>query len=261
MIENLIAFIWRWQTLFGSMIGAASPLLVWFIIEGFKELKRQKNELDLVHKILAQNIIRLDEVQKTIKRFLITKLDVKIIQLEKNAATVDIGEIFLPLIFLPVANDALLNTRTGSGYLENRLVAIHGVIHDMRLVMEDMRHQLRATFIMHNNLCMQEKGTPRERMEDLIRNLRSYRSIMTEEFLGQNLPTYLRLLVYARVVIEDVKKSGNIIRKLRFGPSFKYFKTYKEFSDYKANILNVLEDYYSEDVEKEFQRILKQMEN
>ena len=248
--------LFKWQTLIGSAIGAASPLLIWFVIEKISKEKGRREKLRLIHRLLATEVNRLNEFKNNLDHFFETKLDRKVQSLKDNTDRVDIGEIFLPISFLPEAHESFISTETGSGLLDNQLSLLHGMIQDIRAGQDEMRHQLRTALEIHRQLCVLEKGNPQERSRELVSNLEAFKKALSEEEYEKNLPTILKALIFAMVVTKDVEKHFVWYRTLRF-------KVLYTLNFFRGNntvaIRDFVETYYEKQTMDEYTRIALKM--
>ena len=249
-------FLFNWQNLIGSIIGASAPLLIYFIIKTFEENRKYYEKLLYLEKVIVSYLNNIIDVKHNINQFLETKvLDlIKLIDKnnENNRAT--IGLAFLPLFACNSIDDNLLNIHTKSGYLDNKLAKILQLSKDFSLIIEDARCQFKETLELNKIIVINQLNNPALQNTLFKDNLISYKETLSQE-IEKNVKIYINLLIEARVVLNKIRDNGIYRWHFKFSSSFHLFLNRKRFINYKNLTWERIDKYIQLDVEKQLQTI------
>jgi hypothetical protein len=247
----------------GSIIGASTPIFFWFIIEYVQKIKKRKNDLILLEKIIVTNINTLGESYNTIKTFLNGNFNSVLKDIDKDDALgkYSASYTFFPLFICNPIDIDLTSIMSGSGYLDNKLLTIQKMSKDFHLGIEDLRGQLRDNVLLNREIIFNKLNSEKAQNFIYKENLKGFKLVVERDMLGKNIKTYLELLVTSLVVLRKINKVSLFRWKFKFSGSFKFFKTQKLFKQY-ININNVFDRIdlmIKDDYDKQYSEIDKKL--
>lgn len=250
LINDVVIFLFEWQQLIGSLIGAALPLSVFIYTRIYIS---HKEHLEKLEKVLVIAINNLIETDNTIVQFADGNLT-KQIDAVSNAASNDyfIGKTFFPLLYTYEFPNELINGSSKSGYIDNLILKVYSRSKDMTSMISDSQRQFAETQELQLELVKMKQTTKETIDTDLNKihetNLINYRNFLEDQWGEINLPIYLKDLITARTAISEFRKYGIILGVYRwrrkFVPiSFRYFKNRTEIVDFKNSGAHRVEEF------------------
>jgi hypothetical protein len=255
-MDQLSNFLFSWQNLVGAMIGALTPLVIWFFIRWYEEYQKYKEKLLYLEKVLVSYINNTAEVRENINSFLNSKVKGLISTIDENnrSKRATIGVAFLPLFSVSPIDDNLLSIHTKSGYLDNKLTRILQLSKDFALLIEDARCQFKETLRVNEVLVINKLNDPMAQNELLKSNLNSYFDTLSSQ-LNKNIEIYLKLLVEARVVLYKIRNKGIIRWHCKFSSNYRFFLNRNRFQNHKDMVWQRIDDYIKLDVDRDMKKI------
>ena len=254
-------FLYQWQQLIGAFIGAAAPLLLFFVSKFFIE---KREHLTLIGNTLLLAINNLEDTDRTILHFINGNLKSHI----QDVNTTEPGDIhggrtFFPLMFSFQMPSQVIEHSTGSGYLDTQILQAYLKSKDVDLILEDARKQFEQTYVMQESLIQKKLQKDSHIKTDpnkvLLENLNHYKNFIEDAWGNKNLPLYLRNLITAYVTLIEFRKMGRLRWQRKFTPiSFKYFRNKKAIEDFKKNGVKRVETYLEDKIDTEYKSIFSQ---
>lgn len=262
MFLRIPNFLYTWQPLMGALIGAALPISFWFFIQWYQGCKKRKENLYQLEKLFVVNINGVVDIHQNIKRFLEEKLSDLISNIDKKDLpnSYSIATAFFPLFFVPTINESFLDIKTGSGYLDNKILQLIKMSKDFSLSIDDLRGQFEHTLITNQWVAVNRLNKPKLQKKEYKENLERFEETARRELIEKNIKTYLKFLISARVIVNEIRDSGIIRWRLKFTSSFKYFRSRKIWKDYVNKTFDRIDNYLEEKTQKQYEEILKKLE-
>jgi hypothetical protein len=244
-MESFVSFLREWQDLIGAIIGASLPFAFWFITNYILNKQKHKNDLLYLEKMVVSNMNNVLDIEIIISEF-ITK---KLLTLEKNIPqrtsgnSYSIDAAFFPQFAGHISDENYLKTTSKSGFLDNKLLYIYKMSENFTHSLNDFRGQFQQTIQSNTEMAIAKINPMKIQNEMYLRNIQSFRNAVQDELLNNNIPVYLKLLTTAYVTLSEINKRGIRSWRLKFSPSFKYFKTNNQLKEYKDSAFERIEAY------------------
>ncbi len=253
----MITFLDHWQTLIGSMIGAASAFLLWVIAESYRQISERKERLISIEKFLGIHTLLVADTYQAIVEFLNGRLTGLINNIEENISTASyhVGITFFPILSLEPLDSNILNLHTGSGYVDTKLLVVIKRSRDFRDMIEDIKRQFETTLSNNRELVLSESNSAQEQKQQFLEQLKQFKLVMNQEILENNIPLCVKELIQAQVSIKELTKKRLWRWKLKFNSSFKYFRDKKQMDLYIKNTHERIDSYLKEKFTNRFKEV------
>ena len=215
---------YNWQQLLGSLIGAATPLTLFFITESYQRKKIRKEFLLTLEKGIITAINNLSDVDRMLHIF----LEVTLKRFE-NRVTEDnaldrhsVGQVFVPLSSTYTFDKEMIKETTGSFYLENLVLDIVSTSQEMPILLQDIGRQLDRTLSLNTQIALMKLNSYAAHNQSLLDNIEEFQKFLRSQTFGVNIPIYLRKLVQTLVALQEMNKLGlgGWKQKFNFPPPF-----------------------------------------
>ena len=247
-------FIYRWQELFGAIIGAALPFVFWFMTRGIESYYKNKENLLYLEKIIVSNINNVLDIEVTIKKFLDNQLKTLEGNVRKHLASnpysYSADMAFFPLFATNLIEENYLKVSSRSSFLDNKLLQVFKMSKDFAHSIEDFRLQFKETLQSNKDMILNKSNPPLIQNTMYLTNLEAFKEAVERDLLNGNVKTYLNLLTRTYVALMEINRLGIYCWRYKFSPSFRYFKNYKELKEFKKGMFERVEDYIKPIVEE-----------
>lgn len=257
MLKQLVQFIYDWQTLVGSLLGAGVPISLWFIKENYENYKIHKEYLDRLVKIIISNLNYVKDVHNIMNRFVKNNLQEVINNIDQRTKSnqYSFDNTFLPLIPHPI-DDHIFNDSTKSNYLDNKILQAFKMSKDIATGIDDLRGQLANTLEINRNMIFNKANDPQIQNDLYKSNIEDFKKIIEHDILGSQLKIYLRVLASAYVGINFLQNHGILYWQFKFQPHFKFFKSKKNLQRFKEDLLfHSIDKFFKEKVDAQVSRV------
>lgn len=244
------SWLFKWQTLIGAMIGAAAPFALWWFSVWRQKVGQWKEDALYLNKAIADQVNLIIEIRNTTKRFLTTKLTPLIERTEKESGAYSVGLAFFPLFSARGLSDEFIRKSTHSSYLDNKLANIYRLSQDLPHVIEDLRTQFHETLKFNKEISFGKLNSADAQRIMHLENLREYKRVLEDEFLGQNIPIFLKNAVEGFVGMEEVRKTGVLGWRFKFDARYRFFLRRESYKKEKETTFTRIEKYFEPAVEK-----------
>jgi hypothetical protein len=254
-----MALLHEWQDLIGAILGASAAFFVWYFAEKYKQRREFNEKLYYIHRLLIDQINSVIDTQETIERFLDQKLGFLIDHQRiegENEYSVDTA--FFPLFSTRGLNSDIHRESSGSAYIDNKMMWAYKISQDLPLMIEDLRGQFHETLKFNKEICFNKLNSPKLQRGIYLSQLSQYREVLKREVLGHNVPTFLKVLTEALVPLVELREIGLLRWNLRFGGHFKYFKNKDDFSRFRKNGYDRLENFFEAKVKEQLTSFQKE---
>ena len=256
-IDEITNFIHRWQTLVGAAVGVAIPIIFTVAMFRYQNKKNFKQDLGLLEKILVRSMNDLNELRDELLLF-IGRLD----HLIEGVNQIEENQYYAGLSNFPVHeiefDSRLINTKTGSLYLANKLMFGHIILKSIHFQITGFREEFISLMNRNHDIIVSykdpQKGigiAPREQKLLLLSGLQSIRKVLNDDIVGKNIPTAIEVLLKSRTYLLKYIKHAYFTKLFYEGP-FNYFIK-------KEDGINTLEKRISKDIEVEFKKMQKRL--
>lgn len=254
--DNILQFFNDWQLL----LGAATPLSIWFITDFINKKRGRKENLYSLEKDTLYCINKLLGLRNAISDFSNKGLNdlLRNIQLRNQQNKYSIDTAFFPLLNVQMQKENAIKLSTGSGYLDTKLLQTHLMAGDIERVIEDLRWQFIDTIKVNREIAIKKLNSQAVQTNDYHRNLTNFKNMLETDFIETNVNTYMRTLTKALAGVETYAKLGRFRWRLIFEPSFKYYKNYPSLQKYKREIHDYIDNYLEKIVDKKITEIQRQ---
>lgn len=250
-------FLYEWQTLIGSFLGATTPISIWFLTEWYKKHNNRKKHLYNLEKLLVYNINNLIDARNTINHF----ISVRLLELVDNIKS-RIGEdvyscdiAFFPLFSIHPPDENILEINTESGYLDNKLIQTIKMSKDFAIAIDDLRQQFMNTIQVNRDMAFSKLNPPKFQNEAYLRNIEEFRNVVKRDIFEKNIKVYMRTIVSTRVALNVFRDLGIIRWRFKFEPHFKYFKNRQDLKKFRDNIYELIDKFLEEKINFEVNKM------
>lgn len=262
-LNSFYKFLFDWQSLIGACIGAATPLFFWFFVQWFKSSKKYKENLYYLTRLLVYKINMVNQAQRTIKHFTggrLTKLISNIDEAsKKNKYCLD--TVFFPLFTTDSGEQNLLKIHTKSGYLDNLLAQIFNMSNDFTLSIDDIRAQYQYTLEINKEMAINKKNPAQFQNGVYKKNIQDFIEFINKDFIGKNLKVYIHTLASALIITTEIYNIGIIRWRMKFSPSFRFFKNKQEYDKFKIDTHERIEKNFKAKIDQKIKEIEKLQQN
>lgn len=210
-----------WQQLIGAFFGASVPLVVFYLtirherlVEERKKREREdveyKDHLTLLERHIVWAINNINDLDRMLHSFLNEKLKEYKgrINEDDRAGRYSVGQAFLPLTYIFVLDDSLLERSTKSLFLENALMHAISISRDMPSLIKDMSRQFDRTLALNTQLGLIQVNSSQKHNEVLSSNLVEFEIFTKSQMLEHNIPIYVRALITSKVALRKMHQLG-----------------------------------------------------
>lgn len=251
--DEITNFIHSWQTL----VGAAIPIIFTVAMFRYQNKKNFKQNLGLLENILVRSMNDLNELRDELLLF-VGRLD----SLIEGINQIDENKYYAGASNFPIHeiefNDKLINTKTGSLYLANKLMFGHIILKSINSQITGFRGEFIGLMNKNHDIIISykdpQKGigiSPQEQKDLLLSGLSSMRKVLNDDMVGKNIPTAIEVLLKSRTYLLKYIKHAYFTKLFYEGP-FNYFIK-------KEDGINALEKRISKDIEKELEKMRKRL--
>jgi uncharacterized membrane protein len=249
-VEDMINFLFRWQTLMGSIIGASIPIFFWLLQRRYEDFVKFKNNLLFLERMLVASINNIVQIKGTIEYFLNTKIDPMISAIGIHTNVYNAESAFFPMFFTVKYGDNIFSLNLKSAYLENKINQVATMSNDIVASIEDARRQFQHCIESNMRMASQKLNPPSIQNDFFKKNLEEFKKITKKEILDTNFNIYFVRLVESRTAVQTLLKDinrygcfGFTVWKLRFSSDCRYFKNRKILENFKKDFIARIEAY------------------
>ena len=250
-------FIYKWQALIGALVGAATPISLWFLKELYQRHKNHKDDLYRLEKFLVYNINNVVDARNTIYNFIENKLGELIERIKQNtdnAYSIDVA--FFPLFTVhPIIDENIISLNTGSGYLDNKIIKIFKISNDFASAIDDSRRQFAYTAEISRNIAFMKLVSPVNQKYQYIQNIEAFREMVRRDLFDKNIKVYIQTLVSAHVGINFLRDIGIFRWRFKFSPRFRYFRNKQELKKFGEETHERLDKFFERKVDAQVKKI------
>lgn len=189
----------HWQSFAGALIGAGIPILFSLYVAWRQSKREFRREMSGVHAVLVSAVNELHLLQEELESFVL-RCDAMI----ANIANTRNDEYYEPKTNFPVFRveygTRLVETKTGSVYLANKLLFCHTMLKHIDTTVVEMRSEFRAG-LQHNHeriLAAKAAEFSAKTCKDIITaEITSVRNLVKNALVDNNIPIAARALVAA----------------------------------------------------------------
>lgn len=200
-------FLYQWQSLAGAFLGAFLPILVSLFIYSYKSRKEFKRGMGQVEQFLVFSINNLYELKEELTLFLN-----RINSLIQEIETTQSDQFFLGTTNFPLASMEHrlqdINKPTKSLYLTNKLMKCYSMLKETYSFLEDAGDEFKSITLRNYDVVLSYKdpsqkiGVYPENQRGLyLCGLKEFRKVIKETILDKNIPTTIKSLLGARLVL------------------------------------------------------------
>lgn len=244
-MENIITFLadettllFKWQTLFGSVIGVLGALTValFIFLVNYRYQKRKdlRESLRITEITLALGLSDIYDTEKSLEEFL-KRLEGVVIEPLKNG--VDQSKYFLNETNFPSLSihldSSLLKAKYKSYYVHNKILIITRNIRNINRALEDMKAKY-EDIILKGKFLIERGATPVNQQQEYLQNNESFASFVKSGIA--------QLQKAKRVFAETKTYNLKLLEKKRLavwrleGTNFKLFCKNKQIEEYKSTL-------------------------
>ena len=258
MYEGVLGIFYDWQQLIGSALGIIVPILFGYFIYIYQKWKTRTDNLYLLEKIFVININSTVKTYRNIKVFINEKLSQTINNVDElnKKGVYAISTAFFPRFSIHIVDERFMDMRTGSDYLEDRLLQVIEISKDFALSIDSLREQFEFTVKQQYDMASNKLNSQQAQNMQYKELLQEFGRVV-EHDTKENIKTYLKLLVYARLTANTIRKLGIFRWRLKFRHSFRPFKNNEAYREYKNNKFDFIDSFIKDKVDKEIHTILK----
>ena len=265
MLENFISssinVLDHWQTLAGSLIGAAIPFLLWGYIEQYNKRKRKKEYLYYLQRVIVDQINLIIEIRETTQKFLDFKLNILLHNISSNPnSAYSVDTVFFPLISVRPIPQNVNAISSDSGYIDNKVAKIYAMSEDFPHIINDIRLQLRDTLEKNEKIAFGKKNSPEVQKEQFKQNIEQYKKMLEDDLLGKNIPAYIKKLVETLIAVETKARTGYFHWKIKFDPRWKFYTQKNTYLKAKGQVMEKMDKYFESAVNIKLELINKMFE-
>ena len=248
-----------WGSLLSSFVGAFLSILFWTYIEFLRARKIKKDNLVYIEKYLIINSNKLINTKQTIKSFIENRLKKTLSDIERDIEDAySIHRSFFPLFEASFIDSSVTRIRTGSTYIDNKLLMVYNNANDFSSAITDLREQLNSMFDLNERMVMQKLNSPKGQGSIIRNHLKAYINFMENDFLEKNIKIHLKNITQTRLALIKYIKIGGFRWQIKFAPRWKFFffsqKKYKKYCNKK---FEVIDQYFEKETEKEMKKMLE----
>jgi hypothetical protein len=239
-LYSLIHMLYKWQSFFGSLIGASVAIFIFILAEQHKFREEQKNHLHLLHRSIGASLQNLAETDTTVNNFAENQLTTMINKVDTDIKNnhQDIYYGFVPLLHIFEINEELLKRFSGSGYIDIQTIQLINKSKDFRKIIDDINRQFESTILMNNQIVLSGINKNSLAQSTTFRNnLTEFKSKMLETDFQSNVRIYASLLIKAQVAVGKLSDWGIL----------KWKEEFKQISPEK--IEEEIDKYFAKEVE------------
>lgn len=250
-------FIYEWQGLIGSLLGAATPISLWFLTEWHRKRSERKKHLYNLEKFLVYSINNAIDAYNTINHFIEKRLSklIEHVKENNNNGAYSVDNAYFPLFSVYPINENVLDVDTESGYIDNKIIQIMKLSKDFALSIDDLRRQFTDTMKINRSMAFNRLNPSHIHNETYIRNLEEFKTIVKQDMLEKNVKIYIKILVNARVGVNTLRDIGVNHWRFKFSPSFKYFKDQRELKKFKDSTFERIDQFLEEKINAQLEEI------
>ncbi len=261
-LESIINLFYSWQALIGSFIGAAAPLVIWFFIQRHENIKKRKDNLYYLERLLVFNINLVGDTYRTVNKFINENLQFLMDNVQSHIIDkkYSLDGTFFPLFLSKFVDKNMLRLNTGSSYLDNKLNQVQHMSENFSAGINDLRYQFRELVNNNRVMVVEKMNDPDVQSYIYKKNLEEFVAATRRDLLEINIISYLKFLIKVRAAAIFYKKIGNLKWQMKFSPRYRFFLSRKKYEESLDSIHDNIDKYFDEEAEKEFQLILTQLE-
>lgn len=246
MIKNLV---YRWQALIGSLVGAATPLALFFLTTWYQKKQAQKEYFFLLEKNLITAINNLSDIDRMLHTFQNVQLKRFKEQLKEDnrAGRQSVGQAFVPLSWTFTFDKDLFKESTGSSYLENLVMQVVSTSQEMPILLQDVSRQFDRTLTLNTQIGLMKLNSPDAHNKILQENIEEFENFLVSQTFGNNIPVYLRMLVQTKVALQTRMEMG----LTKWKETFNFKGTFS--SETSQNMTN----YFKQEVDEQIKKLQK----
>lgn len=243
--QNVHHFLYNWQPLFGSFVGAFIPIFFWFISKKIQENNLQKHELFLTEKLLVYNLNAVNDANKAITDFLDKQLKDLLANIDSSTAIQQYGvhHAFFPYFTLEPLDQRVYETNTGSVYLDNELLFTCKKSMDLVLSVNDIRRQFSETIDVNRSMVFQKLNPPGIQNQMYKDNLLDVQTVIKDVILNNNFNVYQKILTRTWKIFGLYRKLGTLRWQLTFNSKYRFFLTKKKQRQFDKKLSERIEKY------------------
>lgn len=252
----MIQFLHKWQTLVGSVVGAATPFILWWFSEKYRESKKRSERLYFFDRMLVDRINNLHEIKKAMQVFLNERIPTLISGIrDYDEKTYALDWAFFPLFSREPIEADVLSLHIGSGYIDNKLGHVFRLSKDFSQIIEDSRRQFEHTIEINKLLIINKLPLPASQKESYVANLEEFKLIATRDIVEKNINTYMKCLIETRIALAYFNKQGFLRWRIKFDPKYRFFMNSSRFNKAKESAYYEIEDYFKNSVQEELKKL------
>lgn len=242
---DLKEFIKEWQVLVGSLIGAATPFLLWLFTQKHIKKEAEKEYLCYLERIIVNQVNSLFSIEETMKKFIDQNLKDLINNIKRTPKTAYSNDItFVPLFSVQSIQNSVSKKSSGSGYIDNKIVQLSIFSNDFPHIINDTRFQLRYTLEQNRKTTYRKLNPPDIQNNQLLKNIEEYKIMIERDLLNINIPLYFKKLIEALIPIQKRIEIGSFAWKIKFDPDYKFYIKNSSYLKAKENLLNDMDKYF-----------------
>ena len=261
LIIKMNVFLFKWQGLVGSLVGASVPLILFLLTNWYLRYLRKEEHISRINNIIVCAVNNLIDIDKTVREFSDIRLVNFIDRIKEDTANnnYSLGTTYFPLFAKVSFPEDILNHSTRSGYVDNKIMQLFLMSKDFTFVIDDIKRQFEGTLEVNKTITLEKLNAHGFQNNSLIMNIGEYRTLLDRDFLKNNLCIYLKHLAIVGIAIRKLKSLGLLRWKLKFGPSFKYFKDKDIYNKYIEKTQERIDEYLKEETASEIKRLFSNL--
>lgn len=241
------ALAYRWQSLLGSLLGAATPLSLFLLTEWYQQRKRQREYFFLLEKNLITAINNLSSIDRTLHAFQQVQLASfkKRIEEDDAAGRPSVGQAFVPLSWSFTFDKDLFKETTGSSYLENLVMQVVSTSQELPIYLQDLSRQFDRILTLNTQIGLMKLNSPAAHNQIVRENIEEFEKFLALQTFGNNIPVYLRMLVQTKVALQ-----ARITMGLR-----EWKKTFPFPSPFTPETSDKMSQYFKPEVDRQIKEL------
>ncbi len=247
--------LYEWKTLVGALLGAATPISLWFLRELYKEHANHKEYLYCLERIIGYNINGVIDARNTINHFIKNRLPKLIRRIDQSGNSYFVGSAFLPLFTVHPINEDVFKSTTGSVYLDDKMIQLFKISKDFMVAIDDLRQQFIYTVDLNREIATKKLNTAQQQNNEYKMNIQEFIKTVEQDLFEKNIKTYIQVLSTARISINTLQNIGLPLWKFKFEGHFKFFKNKRDFKEFRSKTFERIDKFLEEKVAKQIEEI------
>gem|GEM_PF-3829681 len=209
-------FLFEWQELIGSLFGAAIAGLVavglFFATEISKDNKDFRSHIHLLHRSVGAALSNLVGIDKALHNFVETTLDpiIRDVESKIKEGTPCLNQAFIPLMYSFEFDTKLLETFSGSGYIDVKTLLVIGSSKDLSKLIQDLNRQFDATLEQNNQITLRKLNTNHVPANTALKDhLLQFKKMLETSVFEKAIPLYVRELTQTQVAVGKLQEFGS----------------------------------------------------